>query len=1273
MNIIEQFAQKLLGQPSSSQPAQPAYQQSLLTQPGQQDNPYLQKLAGDIKPLPKPPVFNPQPQNQLNQTLQYPLNALKGIANTGNEIGKFVMNNAGAIAGPGIGAIASVLPKYNPPQFTSQNPQQQAVIKGGELGPTTAIGALTGSLPAYLSQAAIGGGISGILAKLEGQPVLPAAASGAESMYKAAPAIQAITGVTNPYIKKLVSGIKAESPLIQNFAQRATSGLSTAVEGLPISKSLGMNPLANVPLDIARGFLFPNAGPAESNLKLSETPVVQTAGIGQLVSHEGAPSEERVSYYLKKILNGERVDPLLVVKEADGKWGIEDGKHRYEAFKQAGFTNVPVVTMPDPANKEAFRAALRNLDMYTRGGMAQGIVGNEARQAPTAGSTEALNQMDFTPPPAEPPVQAPPPAEGSGKLPAKDAARNALYASSAIKTAIEQRTQAAFHDVQSGVKANEQELFRRAIEHPEENIRGSNPGKFQQAVDSFNKFTDSLFKIYNANVTTNRDKIGFVEDFYSHIVDLKDPIIQEKFDKFALEKMTGNPQGWFTKDRLFDNIDELRAAGFELKNKSVAQDILEYGKGVAKSTARNAFYNTLRETNPMDVNKGEIPIKFKQVYNNVSVSPDVYEHVKNSFGENQLGQNRAVKAYSALNQIDKSLKLGLGMFHSLKTTIRAFSTTPTSIPRAVVNMLSEDARNSYLQEKISSGAVDAAGKFGITLGQGSDVTADSSVLKKLASNNPIEKASSSMFDGLIKTYKIDLAESMMKKFDVNSPVQLEQARKLGAEVNNLFGGLNYEVLNRNKSFQTALKALALAPDFNEGKLRQLLTAIDVRSADPAHTFARKAIIGEALTVGILAELGRRLTTGKFDTNLADLVQNAVIDPNIPLPPQFNNPTTGKSQVAGLPGSTITDIARTIQNPGQALQTRGAALPALISKATTNKDYYGQQVYNPTDSLAAKTIKVLKSEAPIPVVQAQKVNAGKETLGAGILNVAGLRVKTNPNDPLQVQQMAYINAQKEATKNLDQNEMAVWNTIHPQKKDIDGNIIFTPGVANTQQKAVVYLNNPKLMDAEIAINQKLPVGQQNPLWNLPKDKRALILAAQASLPGEKNLEKTALSKAAWYPQYLQQQSQFFNNISAQTSAATPPPANPSALPPRPQPTPYQSQQMAAKNWKDPQVQSYLKLNTTYNDQLRGQLGLPALAAIGGAGSSFKPRQRFTGGGKIKTAKYTSKKIKVGSLKVPKIRILSSRGGHGTKVKLTTPPRISLAHRAGTKKIKLRGVA
>lgn len=62
----------------------------------------------------------------------------------------------------------------------------------------------------------------------------------------------------------------------------------------------------------------------------------------ELTTYENADDISRVNEYKAKIQAGEQIDPLIVMRDSDGKLGVEDGKHRLEAYKQLGIDEVPV-------------------------------------------------------------------------------------------------------------------------------------------------------------------------------------------------------------------------------------------------------------------------------------------------------------------------------------------------------------------------------------------------------------------------------------------------------------------------------------------------------------------------------------------------------------------------------------------------------------------------------------------------------------------------------------------------------------------------------------------------------------------------------------------------------------------------------------------------------------------------------------------------------------------------------------------------------------------
>lgn len=80
--------------------------------------------------------------------------------------------------------------------------------------------------------------------------------------------------------------------------------------------------------------------------------------ITNLMDYEGAPDRARVNEYKQAIQNGQDISPLLVMRDDSGKWSVEDGKHRLQAYRELGMKRVPVL----PVDKEKLSRVLPEYD-----------------------------------------------------------------------------------------------------------------------------------------------------------------------------------------------------------------------------------------------------------------------------------------------------------------------------------------------------------------------------------------------------------------------------------------------------------------------------------------------------------------------------------------------------------------------------------------------------------------------------------------------------------------------------------------------------------------------------------------------------------------------------------------------------------------------------------------------------------------------------------------------------------------------------------------------
>lgn len=84
----------------------------------------------------------------------------------------------------------------------------------------------------------------------------------------------------------------------------------------------------------------------------TETVQPQLLPTSSLTSYEGAPDRVQVDTYKQQIKSGKQLDPLIAMHDSQGNLGIEDGKHRLQAYKELGISNVPV-KIAEPQNVQA--------------------------------------------------------------------------------------------------------------------------------------------------------------------------------------------------------------------------------------------------------------------------------------------------------------------------------------------------------------------------------------------------------------------------------------------------------------------------------------------------------------------------------------------------------------------------------------------------------------------------------------------------------------------------------------------------------------------------------------------------------------------------------------------------------------------------------------------------------------------------------------------------------------------------------------------------------
>lgn len=738
---------------------------------------------------------------------------------------------------------------------------------------------------------------------------------------------------------------------------------------------------------------------------------------------------------------------------------------------------------------------------------------------------------------------------------------------SAVIQNIQQRSKLLMSQLNRAIRPEDTELFRNTIEHPgnlEKNAtKASNPTAFKDVVSKWEQFTDSV----HTYARQSGKPLGYIEDYYSHVLDLSTPKAQAIYDNIAK-----NFKGYMSKDRIFATIDELRAKGLDLKNDTVQQDLQDYTNSAIRGIGSSALRKGLDQATPSEVadisEKGGIPRDDQgQAYiqlkipglEDTAVSPRLYKLLR--YLEPAGEKTVPGKIYDMANTAFKESTLGGGLFHLLNTTNRKLGkalVTPSEwksiVPdMAKVSLSVADASGKYQQklqqEFVQNGGLEKASQMGVTFGNivGGDVP-DLSVKGKLhAINyaNPLTWIHSATFDRAISNYKMQAVRNA--NIDGLSP---QQVREVGAQINNLYGGINHDLdpklLQRSAGIQRIFHRAALAPDFLEGTARILGRAINPTDWSSSGKFAKQAVFGQVVATAIAVEAFNRWKSGNWSpafqqafggkmptaTQIGQTLQQDVLQPSFQLSGKNQR---GEKEVAAPPTTMFGELAGAVEDPVHFAIARTAMLPSLTTQLATNTNYYGDPLVSPyaKGNPIVKGLQAVGSQVlPIPVVQAQKIAQG-QSLRDAALNTAGLRVHVDPNDPT-VQYFNIRDADK-ATANLNPNDLSAWNSLHPQTS-ADGNRVFYDSTLTTQQRATTYLNNPNVLALDNKINQDVAkkTGQPiDPFFNLSKPQQAFVNSIDALPPGEGSPDKTSAYAQPWYQNYENNLTSYFNQLPKST--------------------------------------------------------------------------------------------------------------------------------------------
>jgi len=196
------------------------------------------------------------------------------------------------------------------------------------------------------------------------------------------------------------------------------------------------------------------------------------------------------------------------------------------------------------------------------------------------------------------------------------------------------------------------------------------------------------------------------------------------------------------------------------------------------------------------------------------VHPEAYQKLRNRLSTSYFQQSPVLRAGLALQTGIKQTMLSVSGFHQVQETLHALGhrVNPTNMPEID---FSEPVTKGLVEHGLQLADYNALQSFSEGLSGGGLTTKIPVVGAKLHAYNEW------LFQDYIPRLKLQVAKISLERNrerykDLSEDKQLELAASIG---NSAFGELPYKYWGRNPTFQDALRAFILAPDFLESRVR----------------------------------------------------------------------------------------------------------------------------------------------------------------------------------------------------------------------------------------------------------------------------------------------------------------------------------------------------------------------------------------------------------------------------------------------------------------------
>jgi len=716
------------------------------------------------------------------------------------------------------------------------------------------------------------------------------------------------------------------------------------------------------------------------------------------------------------------------------------------------------------------------------------------------------------------------------------------------------RWQESMRKLSKDEKAN----FWKSVENP--NARLS-----PQVKDAIAKWNDVSNRAHATSQALGGNT-NFVKDYGLH-----------PWDKsgWTIDTPGGNGSGMFTglnnMSRKYQTIAEGEAKGLKLG----ADPVKEGNAYISAASSRLRKEALIKGLSEADAGQATKPHTIDFGYGKTVALSDLGRKESKGVLPNPKSDNALLNGYRKVNRGAKEGILSASQFHTIN--VGGLRAAPTLIaeghPIAAIKGLYGMARDALgtgsserrMNAALKDGMVEKASRIGMPYGA-SDYATTGQIVGRggIGEHTVFGKQMPAMHDQVVRSVVADLQK---KGISLDSP----QARQAGLVGNKLMGFINTEVQNLDPKVQRALGDLAFAPQFTRSGFELFK---DAGKGGVGGSYARRGIAANVVaSTAVIAGVGALM--GQKSDNVRDSLLRALVDPAIATPNQDSKGNTIKLKT---PGTLTSNVAKVLGiklvrqsdghlgvswNPGNLpstvadyMRSHLAVVPATGLKLATNQNYANKPMYDPNAPAGTQAIQagttVAQGLLPISLQGALNTNAvkshlpqaaqdvlnanapGGNPLVKSLLSSIGATPTTDKTVGKGLQTDQYFSALDQAKKGLNSQEQAALQIYAGSKKNpVTGKYDVQPNVNDTSAKAKTLLQNPKVIDNLVTMNQKLAgQGQKvDPLWQLPTDQITKVLQYQSMPPGSADKTHWMAQNKDWYTPLTAARSNFFNTLPA----------------------------------------------------------------------------------------------------------------------------------------------